>query len=130
VATFDLNRRQPGNQGSRVENLDNFKILVFNQIERCNKARDEGKFDRFYANVDTLSDLLEPYSQNSNTYKATATGIKTKEDNDVIAAHKNFGKLTQAKFTKYRSLFRALMMLIHENDLLPEERVTYSDARV
>ena len=42
----------------------------------------------------------------------------------------NLFKQNEARFKQYRSLFRALMMLIHENDLLPEERVTYSDRNV
>jgi len=125
---YDLIKKGRGNKGGGTENLDlDYKLLVFKQIERINMARTMGRFDLMFFGIDALSDFLEPYASESTKYQTEIKKIVNDFNKEFNDSKRNFNKEKEATMNKYRKHMRALMLLIHENDLLPEESGVYSD---
>ena len=117
-----------GRKETHTENLDfDYKILVFKQIDRINLARTQNDFLTFCNGIDQLADFLEPYSVDSEMYQKKFREITKEYDKDMLGATKANGKEKSSTVNRYRKLFRALMLLIHENDLLPESVGEYND---
>ena len=127
MAGYELIRKGRGKTGG-TDNLDfDYKILVFKQIDRINLARTHNDTMMFFNGVDGLADFLEPYAIDSKRYKKTFKEIFIKFDIEIKEAKRNPQNEKTVNMNRYRRLFRALMLLIHENDLLPEAVGEYND---
>ena len=129
MAGYELIKKgRGGKKGSGTENLDfDYKILVFKQIDRINIARTNNDSMMFFNGVDGLADFLEPYAVDSDRYQKTVIEIFARFDKEIKEIKGNNAKGREVNMNRYRRLFRALMLLIHENDLLPEQSGVYSD---
>lgn len=121
------------NKRDNVLDID-YPKLVFRQIDRINMIKLD-RMDRmngselYFSAIDSLADMLEPYAIGNEKFQTTMTTINNDFNNKIKTLNKNeSASKSNALWEKYRKVLRALTILMWENDLMPEQNDTYSDA--
>jgi hypothetical protein len=131
VAYKQLTNRS--NKRDNVLDID-YPKLVFRQIDRINVVKLDrmdrmSGFELYFSAIDSLADMLEPYAISNEKFQTTITAINNDFNAKIKSLNKNESAAkSNALWEKYRKILRALTILMWENDLMPEQNDTYSDA--